>query len=207
MSFMYTHIKNLEWSSGIYAAAAKSHQSYHTLCDPIDSSPPGFPVPGILQARTLEWAAYPFSSRSSQPRNWISARMAKQLCVLKMANELKPPTCVSVFSWQGTRLYFSFCLWQSSCLALSKNSMSVCSVMTYWEPMTPSGDTPSGSTPHNGRLGSRIWWTGLCQLSASSQKWLHHQRNLRLQELQVTHRWELTCDAFLKSTLRSSLMG
>ena len=40
----------------IYAAtAAKSLQSCPTLCDPIDSSPPGSPVPGILQARTLEW--------------------------------------------------------------------------------------------------------------------------------------------------------
>ena len=36
------------------AAAAKSLQSYLTLCDPVDSSPPGSPVPGILQARTLE---------------------------------------------------------------------------------------------------------------------------------------------------------
>ena len=39
------------------AAAAKSLQSCRTLCDPIDGSPPGFPVPGILQARTLEWVA------------------------------------------------------------------------------------------------------------------------------------------------------
>ena len=39
------------------AAAAKSLQSYPTLCDPIDGSPPGSPVPGILQARTLEWGA------------------------------------------------------------------------------------------------------------------------------------------------------
>ena len=38
-------------------AAAKSLQSCPTLCDPIDSSPPGSPVPGILQARTLEWVA------------------------------------------------------------------------------------------------------------------------------------------------------
>ena len=40
---------------------AKSLQSCLTLCDPIDSSPPGFPVPGILQARTLEWVAISFS--------------------------------------------------------------------------------------------------------------------------------------------------
>ena len=44
------------------AAAAKSLQSCPTLCDPIDSSPPGSPVPGILQARTLEWIAISFSS-------------------------------------------------------------------------------------------------------------------------------------------------
>ena len=39
------------------AAAAKSLQSCPTLCNPIDGSPPGFPIPGILQARTLEWVA------------------------------------------------------------------------------------------------------------------------------------------------------
>ena len=44
------------------AAAAKSLQSCPTLCDPIDSSPPGSPVPGILQARTLEWGAISFSN-------------------------------------------------------------------------------------------------------------------------------------------------
>ena len=44
------------------AAAAKSLQSCLTLCDPIDGSPPGSPVPGILQARTLEWVAIAFSN-------------------------------------------------------------------------------------------------------------------------------------------------
>ena len=43
------------------AVAAKSLQSCPTLCDPIDSSPPGSSVPGILQARTLEWGAVAFS--------------------------------------------------------------------------------------------------------------------------------------------------
>ena len=43
-------------------AAAKSLQSCPTLCDPIDGSPRGSPVPGILQARTLEWVAIPFSN-------------------------------------------------------------------------------------------------------------------------------------------------
>ena len=44
------------------AAAAKSLQSCLTLCDPRDGSPPGSPVPGILQARTLEWVAISFSN-------------------------------------------------------------------------------------------------------------------------------------------------
>ena len=51
------------------AAAAKSLQSCPTLCDPIDSSPPCSPIPGILQARTLEWVAFPFSRGSSQTRD------------------------------------------------------------------------------------------------------------------------------------------
>ena len=50
----------------VAAAAAKSLQSCPTLCDPIDGSPPGSPVPGILQARTLEWGAIAFSSLVAQ---------------------------------------------------------------------------------------------------------------------------------------------
>ena len=44
------------------AAAAKLLQSCLSLCDPIDGSPPGSPIPGILQARTLEWVAISFSN-------------------------------------------------------------------------------------------------------------------------------------------------
>ena len=44
------------------AAAAKSLQSCPTLCDPIDGNPPGSPVPGIVQVRTLEWVAIAFSN-------------------------------------------------------------------------------------------------------------------------------------------------
>ena len=46
----------------VAAAAAKSLQSGPTLCDPIDGSPPGSPVPRILKARTLEWVAISFSA-------------------------------------------------------------------------------------------------------------------------------------------------
>ena len=46
----------------VAAAAVKSLQSFPTLCDPIDSSPPGSSIHGILQARTLEWVAMSFSN-------------------------------------------------------------------------------------------------------------------------------------------------
>ena len=61
------HIINL--CDNYSAAAAKSLQSCPTLCDPIDGSPAGSPVPGILQARTLEWVAISFSNR------WVGTRL------------------------------------------------------------------------------------------------------------------------------------
>ena len=57
-----TELAKRESSYALSAAAAKSLQSCPTLCDPIDGSPPGSPVPGILQARTLEWVAISFSN-------------------------------------------------------------------------------------------------------------------------------------------------
>ena len=62
------------------AAAAKSLQSCPTLCDPIDGSPPGSPVSGILQARTLEWVAISFSNA------W------------KWKVKVKPLSCVQLFA-------------------------------------------------------------------------------------------------------------
>ena len=52
----------IEWNAAAAAAAAKLLQSCPTLCNPIDGSPPGSPIPGILQARTLEWVAISFSN-------------------------------------------------------------------------------------------------------------------------------------------------
>ena len=61
------NLTNVKWSQKMgyeptAAAAAKSLQSCLTLCDPRDGSPSGSPVPGILQARTLEWVAISFSN-------------------------------------------------------------------------------------------------------------------------------------------------
>ena len=53
---------NLSESKWLICAAAKSLQSCPILCDPVDGSPPGSPIPGILQARTLEWVAISFSN-------------------------------------------------------------------------------------------------------------------------------------------------
>ena len=61
------------------AAAAKSLQSCPTLCDPIEGSPPGSPVPGILQARTLEWAVVSFSN------SWkwkVKVKSLSRVCLL-----------------------------------------------------------------------------------------------------------------------------
>ena len=51
-------------------AATKSLQSCLTLCDPIDGSPPGSPIPGILQARTLEWLSFPSPMHESEKGKW-----------------------------------------------------------------------------------------------------------------------------------------
>ena len=56
------HYVDDHWGNGIFTAAAKSLQLCPTLFDPIDGSPPGSPIPGILQARTLEWVTISFSN-------------------------------------------------------------------------------------------------------------------------------------------------
>ena len=61
-------------SYSLWLSAVKSLQSCPTLCDPIDVSPPGSPVPGILQARTLEWVAISFSNAW----NWKSEKEVAQ---------------------------------------------------------------------------------------------------------------------------------
>ena len=58
----YKQLRQYHFSRLHAAAAAKSLQSCPTLCDPIDSSPSGSPIPGLLQARTLEWVAISFSN-------------------------------------------------------------------------------------------------------------------------------------------------
>ena len=67
--FLKSPLITFRWCSAA-AAAAKLLQSWPTLCDPIDGSPPGSAVPGILQARTLEWVAIAFSNAWSEKWKW-----------------------------------------------------------------------------------------------------------------------------------------
>ena len=86
-SLSLSNVLSLVAAAALAAAAAKSLQSCPTLCDPIDSNPPGSAVPGILQARTLEWVAISFSNA------W------------KWKVEMKSLSCVWLFATPWTAAY------------------------------------------------------------------------------------------------------
>ena len=74
----------------VAAAAAKPPQSCPTLCDPIDGSPPGSPVPGILQARTLEWVAislYYSAIKKSEITPFAATWMDPEITILSGINK------------------------------------------------------------------------------------------------------------------------
>ena len=75
-----------------HLAAAKSLQSCPTLCDPTDGSPPGSPVPGILQARTLEWVAISFSNAWKWKVKVKSLSRARLLMTPWIAAHQTPPS-------------------------------------------------------------------------------------------------------------------
>ena len=76
----------------MFAAAAKSLQSCPTLCDPTDGSPPGSPVPGILQARKLEWAATSFSNAGKWKVKVKSLSRVQPSATLWTAAHQAPPS-------------------------------------------------------------------------------------------------------------------
>ena len=72
--FAYTYLPYLHWKCVCLSLSIfVSRSVVLTSCDPIDCSPPGTSIHGILQARTLEWVATPFSRGSCQPRDWTQA--------------------------------------------------------------------------------------------------------------------------------------
>ena len=135
------------------AAAAKSLQSCPTLCDPRDSSPPGSPVPGILQARTLEWVAISFSSAwkwkvkvkvKSCPTlatPWTAAHQAppstgfsRQKYWSGVPLPIIPPIlyfCVAVHSWfELTQTMTSFYNWRVKLLLKGTGRRPICKKST-----------------------------------------------------------------------------
>ena len=81
-------------------------QSCLTLCDPMDCSPPGFSVHGIIQARTLRWVAISLSSRFSQPRDWThNSCISRQILYHWAAREAHPTDYICKWwDWKGFNL-------------------------------------------------------------------------------------------------------
>ena len=110
------------------AAAAKSLQLCPTLCDPIDGGPPGSPVPGILQARTLEWVAISFS-------NAWKGKVGHKVVFLKVPS-------ISEMSTQRTHfIHLTGTYWAPT--QFWKLLTSECSVINKWDliPIVISSDT------------------------------------------------------------------
>ena len=109
--------------------AAKSLQSCPTLCNPIDGSPPGSPIPGILQARTLEWVAISFSNAGKWKRKWSCVRL---LATPWTAAHQAPPSMG--FSrqeyWSGVPLPSPFKHWSTDKHIASSSGIKVlmCSI-------------------------------------------------------------------------------
>ena len=123
------------------AAAAKSLQSCLTLCDPIDGSPPGSPVPGILQARTLEWVAISF------PNAWKGKVKVKSLSCVRLsstpwtaAHPAPPSTGFSRQEYQSA-VPLLFIPW------VFLNSRAV-----FWAPMC------AGKQRYQGWISLLCWW-------------------------------------------------
>ena len=112
-------MKNI-YSAAAAAAAAKSLQLCLTLCNPIDGSPPGSPVPGILQARTLEWVAIAFSNAGK----WKVSEVAQSCPTLSNPMDCSLPGSsihgifqARVLEWGAIAFSGTYTLWDHKCLA------------------------------------------------------------------------------------------
>ena len=110
-------------------AAAKSLQSCPTLCDPIDGSPSGSPVPGILQARTLEWVAISFSNGSLGHNKQRSSKVDQ-------TKNVHNTQCryvyldINISNCMNTNKCFCFCLSDLIVVKYGKSLPSPCLVNT-----------------------------------------------------------------------------
>ena len=114
LRFMGSHLTTVETLYSAAAAAAKSLQSCPTLCNPINGSPPGSPIPGILLARTLEWVAISFSRRSSRPRDLTRITVSLQSSNRRVRPRLvwRNGTLLASPVVHGVTGHFSSCVWR-----------------------------------------------------------------------------------------------
>ena len=137
------------------ATTAKSLQSCPTLCDPIDGSPPGSPVPGILQARTLEWVAIAFSNASK----W-KVKVKLLSCVRFVATPwtaayqapwgLRPSNFLNFFLNYLCKVYILYCVWSLKVLFHSLCDYSV--TQQRFSKMSGRGGTVSLNSLMVGKL-------------------------------------------------------
>ena len=129
------------------ATAAKSLQSCPTLCDPIDSSPSGSPVPGTLRTRTLEWVAISFSSAWKWKRKGKSPSHVQLLATPRTAAQQAPPsTGVSRQKyWSRVPVPSLWCCNRTVQIVYLNCGVYVLSRPTLWNPMDYS---PLGSSVH-----------------------------------------------------------
>ena len=115
------------------AAAAKSLQSCPTLCKPIDGSPPGSPIPGILQARILEWVAISFSNAWKWKNKVKSFSRVRLLATPWTAAHQAPPSMG--FSrqeyWSRVPLPSSKNILNISYLMMEDNDMPMCFIQIF----------------------------------------------------------------------------
>ena len=143
------------------AAAAKSLQSCPTLCNPGDGSPPGSPVPGILQARTLEWAVISFSNA------WKWNVKVKSLsCVRLLARRDLCFPCFLLLSASPSASPSSW--WRQ--LPRGAASSSICSTYTFSDPVSHIPSETSASLPSNPNIFITVlgWRSFSLSLASSS---------------------------------------
>ena len=171
------------WTFLFTAAAAKSLQSCPTLCDPIDGSPPGSTIPGILQARTLEYVAISFSN------SWEWKVKVKSLSCVRL---LATPWTVAHQAPSSTGFsrqeYWSGVPLPSPCMNLKRSKFYLWQKSEVWLPMCCAGELEGGMGDIRGDV-NILLCAVLSQSVVSNSLWRHglwaHQAPLSMGILQA----------------------
>ena len=150
----------------IAAAAAKSLQSYPTLCNPIDSSPSGSPTPGILQARTLEWVAISFSNAWKWKVKVKSFSRVRLLATPWTAAYQAPP------SMEFPRQEYWSGVPSPSLTIYDYGFFSLCFVCSLWLFVFPQSDTEGRGPLSFAHLCVPIPWPNSHSIMAVQMVWI-----------------------------------